>query len=196
MSRKRFKISGAALGAVIAFHLAGADTPGAFAQVIDVEQVAAEVTDEPNVEDQNIVAEEAVAGEPVFVSREVVQEVPAEAAPAQVERASSLRQLVAQHPRVGDIEGEMKCLAGAVYFEARGEPLAGQLAVARVVINRTAIAVLSISARNSLSCVVARCRGLNMVRLHGSVPRRSPRSHTPRRGKAKRRTRSTSMPTT
>ena len=31
----------------------------------------------------------------------------------------------------------MKCLAEAVYFEARGEPLAGQLAVARVVINRS-----------------------------------------------------------
>jgi len=30
----------------------------------------------------------------------------------------------------------MKCLAQAVYFEARGEPLDGQLAVAEVVINR------------------------------------------------------------
>ncbi|MEM6266512.1 MAG: cell wall hydrolase, partial [Pseudomonadota bacterium] len=31
---------------------------------------------------------------------------------------------------------QMRCLAGAVYFESRGEPLAGQLAVANVVINR------------------------------------------------------------
>ncbi|MBB3764805.1 cell wall hydrolase [Sphingomicrobium lutaoense] len=31
---------------------------------------------------------------------------------------------------------EMECLAGAVYFETRGEPLEGQLAVAQVVANR------------------------------------------------------------
>jgi spore germination cell wall hydrolase CwlJ-like protein len=31
---------------------------------------------------------------------------------------------------------EMKCLATAVYFEARGEPVAGQVAVAQVVLNR------------------------------------------------------------
>lgn len=30
------------------------------------------------------------------------------------------------------------CLAMAIYFEARGEPLAGQLAVAQVIINRVA----------------------------------------------------------
>jgi N-acetylmuramoyl-L-alanine amidase len=33
------------------------------------------------------------------------------------------------------LEG-LACLALAVYFEARGEPVAGQLAVAQVVINR------------------------------------------------------------
>lgn len=31
----------------------------------------------------------------------------------------------------------MRCLAAAVYFEAKGEPIAGQLAVAEVIINRT-----------------------------------------------------------
>lgn len=35
-------------------------------------------------------------------------------------------------------DAEQKCLAGAVYFEARGEPLEGQLAVAQVILNRTA----------------------------------------------------------
>ena len=30
----------------------------------------------------------------------------------------------------------MQCLAGAVYFESRGEPIEGQLAVAQVIINR------------------------------------------------------------
>jgi N-acetylmuramoyl-L-alanine amidase len=33
---------------------------------------------------------------------------------------------------------QMECLAGAVYFETRGEPLEGQLAVAQVVANRAA----------------------------------------------------------
>ncbi len=32
---------------------------------------------------------------------------------------------------------DLACLAGAVYFEAKGEPLSGQLAVADVIINRT-----------------------------------------------------------
>jgi len=32
--------------------------------------------------------------------------------------------------------GEIKCLATAIYFEARGEPQLGQLAVAQVVLNR------------------------------------------------------------
>src|SRR5688500_11742487 len=37
-----------------------------------------------------------------------------------------------------DVEGvDHECLATAVYFEARGEPLAGQLAVAEVVLNRS-----------------------------------------------------------
>ncbi len=31
---------------------------------------------------------------------------------------------------------QAECLAGAVYFESRGEPLAGQLAVAEVILNR------------------------------------------------------------
>lgn len=33
---------------------------------------------------------------------------------------------------------ELECLAGAVYFETRGEPLEGQLAVAQVIANRAA----------------------------------------------------------
>lgn len=35
------------------------------------------------------------------------------------------------------IDGELNCLATAVYFESKGEPLAGQLAVAKVVMNRS-----------------------------------------------------------
>jgi N-acetylmuramoyl-L-alanine amidase len=38
-------------------------------------------------------------------------------------------------PDVAD--DDLACLAGAVYFESHGEPLLGQLAVAKVILNRT-----------------------------------------------------------
>ncbi len=50
---------------------------------------------------------------------------------------SSLEQLVAARPGSSDLTGEMKCLAGAIYFEARSESLEGQLAVGRVIVART-----------------------------------------------------------
>ncbi len=50
--------------------------------------------------------------------------------------ADSLAQLVAATPRPAALDSELRCLAGAVYFESRGESLVGQLAVAHVVINR------------------------------------------------------------
>jgi len=36
-----------------------------------------------------------------------------------------------------DASDALRCVAGAIYFEAKGEPLAGQLAVAQVIINRS-----------------------------------------------------------
>lgn len=51
---------------------------------------------------------------------------------------SSLEDLVRAFPGRGAPNAERACLAGAVYFEARGEPLEGQLAVAEVVLNRAA----------------------------------------------------------
>ena len=77
---------------------------------------------------------------PVFVSGEVVQELPEEPTPeltGDVPAAESLRELVSDIAAPQEMTDEMRCLAGAVYFEARGEPLAGQLAVAQVVINRS-----------------------------------------------------------
>ena len=95
---------------------------------------------------QTEVTDEIVpATAPVFVEKEVAQEIPAETAetePAlpssdETPRASSLRELVAMTPTDGALSEELQCLAGAVYFESRGEPLDGQLAVAQVIINRT-----------------------------------------------------------
>lgn len=61
------------------------------------------------------------------------------AAPTAVEAQQdtlSLSQLVALHAGTETASREEECLAGAVYFEAKGEPLDGQLAVAQVIMNR------------------------------------------------------------
>jgi Cell Wall Hydrolase len=75
-----------------------------------------------------------------FVSEPVVQPLPVEApvsSPAPVlTEAGSLGELIGMIDTAAPMSEEMRCLAGAVYFEARGEPLAGQLAVAQVIINR------------------------------------------------------------
>ena len=73
-----------------------------------------------------------------FVMNEVVQELPEEtqqAAPPATD-AATLRELVSELGNPAEMSREMMCLAQAVYFESRGEPLDGQLAVARVVVNR------------------------------------------------------------
>ncbi len=51
--------------------------------------------------------------------------------------ASSLAALVNAQDVGGTLGSEAQCLAGAVYFESKGESLAGQLAVARVVMARS-----------------------------------------------------------
>ena len=79
-----------------------------------------------------------------FTSQAIVQPLPApaveapadEITPAPVD-AASLSQLVAETPTPSDLSNELACLAGAIYFEAKGETLAGQLAVGRVIIARS-----------------------------------------------------------
>jgi N-acetylmuramoyl-L-alanine amidase len=65
----------------------------------------------------------------------------ASAPPAPVEEAEapvrrSLAELVAAHSSRETADAQHECLAGAVYFEAKGEPLQGQLGVAEVILNR------------------------------------------------------------
>ena len=51
--------------------------------------------------------------------------------------AATLPELVDQIAVPASVSPEIECLAGAVYFEARSESLAGQLAVGRVIVART-----------------------------------------------------------
>src|SRR4051812_22889021 len=53
-------------------------------------------------------------------------------------QGGNLAQLVLSYAGVATGDREQECLANAVYFEARSEPIEGQLAVAEVVLNRAA----------------------------------------------------------
>jgi hypothetical protein len=56
--------------------------------------------------------------------------------PPQTLVGRSLHDLVISYVNYNNQDGEQLCLAKAIYFEARGETLEGQLAVAEVVLNR------------------------------------------------------------
>lgn len=94
--------------------------------------------------------------------------IPATPATAPVEAPvkKSLNDLVVEKMDGPDLDSEAKCLATAVYFESMGEPLQGQLAVARVVINRAA----SGQYPNSLCGVVKQKAQFSFVR-GGRFPR-------------------------
>lgn len=142
MSRKTTNASIAAIAASLMVIFANAEGSGASAQDKDlitdpgqtIEDREAAFTDEivPEVD-----AEEP-AREPTFISQEVAQPLAAtsKAETATTHQPASLRRLVAQTQVPAQLSEQMQCLAGAVYFESRGEPLAGQLAVAQVIINR------------------------------------------------------------
>jgi spore germination cell wall hydrolase CwlJ-like protein len=130
MSRKTNRAAAIAMAVTMFFTLANTDGSGAFAQEID--QSSAHMVAE--------IAEPGGAAMPRFVASEVVQPLPETAVQNAPEGAIdvplTLGELVTEMPVDGELSRDMRCLAQAIYFEARGEPLDGQLAVARVVINR------------------------------------------------------------
>ena len=128
MSRKTYSLSAVAIVAMAGLSLSSADSAEALAQE-NVPELAA-VGEIPTEEAVEIVPEQ-----PVFVSEEVVQPL-AEASAQPGADVSTLSELVAAIDSDQELTEQLHCLAGAVYFESRGEPLAGQLAVAEVVINR------------------------------------------------------------
>lgn len=117
------------IAAAITFTFVGPEGSDARAQA------AAQTT--PTTEISAPLTDETV---PTFESKEVVQQLPEAEAPSPAisePRARSLRGLVSELAGDDELSPELRCLAGAVYFEARGEPLEGQLAVAEVIINRS-----------------------------------------------------------
>lgn len=142
MSRKTYSLSAAAVVAVASLSFSSADGAEAFAQASSDDLVVEDV--QPGDEPVDL-AEDAFEVVPIgahteteidFVSNAVVQELPDETGPTPSTEAKSLGQLV-NSLETDELTEQLQCLAGAVYFESRGEPLKGQLAVAQVVINRS-----------------------------------------------------------
>jgi N-acetylmuramoyl-L-alanine amidase len=75
-------------------------------------------------------------------TQEVVQAIPAVVEPDPIEESAAERSFASLADAVAAqdadaLDRELTCLASGVYFESKGEPLAGQLAVAETIINRT-----------------------------------------------------------
>ena len=76
-----------------------------------------------------------------------------------------LAALVAEHAGAETPDAEAECLARAVYWESKGEPLAGQLSVAEVIINRSRSGRFA-----STICGVVRQRGQFSFVRGGHIP--------------------------
>jgi N-acetylmuramoyl-L-alanine amidase len=73
---------------------------------------------------------------PITSAPPVAAAEPAPAAEPERPVRHSLAELVADHASTQTADAQLECLAGAVYFESKGEPLHGQLSVAEVILNR------------------------------------------------------------
>lgn len=115
-STKLNRASALAVVASAMMILASADGSGAAAQVL--EPVAIQEPTLPTV------------------SEPVIQQLPGAVA-ADAAPAASLADLVADQPQPAELSRELNCLATAIYHEAKGETLNGQLAVGRVIVARS-----------------------------------------------------------
>ncbi|HEY0959617.1 MAG TPA: cell wall hydrolase [Novosphingobium sp.] len=126
MKSKLNRASAIAVTATFLTALVGAEGSGAIAQ-------------------DNVPVAIPAESQSAFISQPVVQPLPSaspEVATVDAEAdaagaASSLGELVAAHGQPEQLSNELQCLAGAIYFEAKGESLPGQLAVGRVIVARS-----------------------------------------------------------
>ena len=113
------------------------------------------------------------------VSAPSLTPVPVGPVPAAPIKPASLMALVGDMPVESDMTPDLKCLAQAVYFESRGEPMEGQLAVAEVVINRAKSGLYP----SSYCDVVTQPAQFSFVR-HGIIPSANEASAAWQRAKA------------
>jgi N-acetylmuramoyl-L-alanine amidase len=80
--------------------------------------------------------EAAPAETPVIAAPAVPAQIVTLAPAAHALKGKPLVELIDLHDDRQANTAELECLAGAIYFESKGEPIEGQLAVAEVVLNR------------------------------------------------------------
>ena len=115
---------------------ANVDGPTLAPTVLALNTVALPHQLETRIDFSTPVAEHAVA---TVDTDETAKPVPAPVPPVESQakpEPRSLKELVNDYSATEVPDAELECLAGAVYFESKGEPLVGQLAVAEVIINR------------------------------------------------------------
>lgn len=133
MSRTLRAASLAAVALCVSASVAATDPSFAFdSDFVPIEQPVNEATSSS----VPAAAEAPTNDRIVFAPRaEIVQDIPATT--VSETSHSSLASLVSAQVMPAALDRETECLAGAVYFEAKGESLDGQLAVAEVVLNRS-----------------------------------------------------------
>lgn len=142
MSRKTYSLSAAAVVAVASLSFSSADGAEAFAQAGDDDLIVDDVVPrnkpvDPGEDVFEVVPVDTIVDTEIeFVSNAVVQPLPQEGVAPSQDKPQSLSELV-NLVESDELTEQLECLAGAVYFESRGEALSGQLAVAQVVINRS-----------------------------------------------------------
>ena len=122
-----------------ALALLGASTPG---RAVVTEPGS--VTSSALADNQNVPTRTSVPAVKFAPSSPVVQSLAESASPAAAETLAADNQeyatldaAVAAQKMPDTMADDLECLATAVFYESKGEPLAGQLAVAQVIMNRT-----------------------------------------------------------
>lgn len=115
---------------------AGAITNAATLDLTTAAQAAPVQYQQNTPEPQTVPAPQPAAALVLQQSGEIVQAIPQDAVQEDEDFASLSAAVDAQEAQL-DPSDELECLAIGIYYESKGEPLAGQLAVAQVLINRT-----------------------------------------------------------
>ena len=90
-----------------------------------------------NLQEHHVVPAPTIVAQPVLKQEgEIVQPLP-QAALQEDQDFATLSAAMASVESDATVDSELNCLAVGVYYESKSEPLAGQLAVADVIINRT-----------------------------------------------------------
>ena len=134
MSRILNRASAFAVAATVISILVSAEGSGAIAQ----SNAPVTIDQQPTIQFSATPVVQAIpAIKPVDVAKNETSTDDTLDVPTAPVSAASLGQLVSAQPTGNELSRELNCLAGAVYFEAKGETLPGQLAVGRVIVARS-----------------------------------------------------------